>query len=75
MMNEQARAVFSELLTANYEYSQMEEGARNGQVTSIMDMITLGKRVSQLRSQFKEAMGDGYEKFMSDGAKMFAPRQ
>jgi hypothetical protein len=71
MMNESTRAVFSKLLDANYEFTQMQE---NLNVSNIKDYIALGKKVSQLNAAFREGMGEGYQKFMDDGAKMFAPR-
>jgi len=71
MMNESARVIFSELLDVNYDFSQMEG---NLSASNIQDYIKLGKRVSSLRAAFEAEMGDAYEKFMEDGARMFAPK-
>ena len=74
MMNEQARKIFSELLDVNHEYAEMQMGMRTGKVTSMMELITLGKKVNELDSQFKEAMGaNAYKEFMRQGREMFAP--
>ena len=70
-MNESTRAIFSELLDVNYEFSQVEE---NLSASNIGSYLELGKRVSSLRAAFKAEMGDAYGRFMEDGAKMFAPR-
>jgi hypothetical protein len=71
MMNESARVIFSELLDVNYDFSQMEG---NLSASNIQDYIKLGKRVSSLRAAFEAEMGEGYQKFMDDGARMFAPK-
>jgi hypothetical protein len=70
-MNESARVIFSELLDVNYDFSQMEGRLS---ASNINDYIKLGERVSSLRAAFKAEMGEGYQKFMEDGAKMFAPK-
>jgi hypothetical protein len=74
MMNEQARKIFSELLDANYEFTNLQEDMDTGKQVDLTQVFSLGKKVSDLRGQFKEAMGlDAYNEFMRQGAEMFAP--
>jgi hypothetical protein len=74
MMNEQAREIFSKLLDANYDYTQIDEAMDTGEQVDILQWVELGQKVSDLKEQFKQAMGvDAYKEFMRQGAEMFAP--
>lgn len=74
MMNDQAREIFSKLLDANYEYSQLDEAMDTGEQVDIFEMMALGTKVCELKQEFKQAMGiDAYNEFMRQGSEMFAP--
>jgi hypothetical protein len=66
-MTEKESKILRELIDKNWDFTHENDVTKKWEI---------GLKVSQLRKELQDSMGkDEYDKFMSNGARMFAPKQ